>query len=101
MVTQFDDKGKFFTNVISKKTIQVTIQLKTHRIHGNVHVRPEERLKDEMDRSLGFIAVTSAEVFSVDGNNLEFQTDFMLVNNHEIIWITPDEDIVKSEPDHE
>lgn len=101
MVTQFDDKGKFFTNIITKKTIPSTIQLSTHRVHGNLHVRQDERLKDELDRTSGYTALTDVKVFSVDGRTLEMQSDFMLINNQNIIWVIPDEDLITTESDHE
>lgn len=101
MVTQFDDKGKFFTNIITKKTVPGTIQLSTHRIHGNLHVRQDERLKDELDRTTGYTPLTEVKVYSADGKTLELQSDFMLINNHNILWVIPDEDLISPETDHE
>lgn len=79
----------------------VTIQLSTHRVHGDIHIRPDERLKDELDKTSGFLAITSIQVFSMDGKTLEMQSDFMLINSNEIIWIIPDEDLINPESDHE
>ena len=45
MTIEFDDNGKFFTDIISKNPIPVTIQTVTHRIHGNIHIREDRRLK--------------------------------------------------------
>ena len=40
---QFDNKGKIFTDVISKESVTAVIQTVTHQIRGFVHVRPGER----------------------------------------------------------
>ena len=47
MVFEYDDKGKFFTEVITKDRILSRIQTKTHDIRGYVHVRKGDRLSDE------------------------------------------------------
>jgi hypothetical protein len=43
---RFDEKGKIFTDVISKEVMGVIIQTLAERIRGKIHVRPEEPLKD-------------------------------------------------------
>jgi hypothetical protein len=91
MVTQFDEKGKFYTNVISKKPRLVTIQTATHRIRGTMYVRPDERLIDELNLEPLFLAVTDAQVIDL-ANNTTIQISFMTVNTHQIIWLAPDEE---------
>jgi len=41
MTIHFDDKGKFYTEVISKKPIRSTIQTITHRLEGNIYVKSD------------------------------------------------------------
>jgi len=92
MVTQYDEKGKIFTQVITKKPVPVIIQTATHLIRGTVHVRPDERVIDEMNNSSNFIAVTDARVI----DNLEKQLygcEFLTLNKEQIIWIIPDEEV--------
>lgn len=67
MLTQYDEKGKIFTEVVTKIPVRATVQTVKHQIRGMVHVRREERIKDELNRSEGFIALTDATVFNEDG----------------------------------
>lgn len=92
MTIEFDDKGKFFTDIVSKIPIPALIQTVTHRIHGNIHVTRDRRLKDELDLPEKFLAVTDAIIYSTDEQVL-FQTRFMAVQRNEIIWVIPDSEI--------
>jgi hypothetical protein len=93
MTIEFDDNGKFFTDIIPKTPIPVSIQTSSHRIHGYIHVSPDRRIKDELDLPEKFIAVTDAVIYLPDGQVL-FQTKFLAVQRAEIIWIMPDGEIV-------
>jgi hypothetical protein len=92
MTIEFDDKGKYFTDIVSKIPIPALIQTVTHRIHGNIHVTRDRRLKDELDLPEKFLAVTDAIIYSTDEQVL-FQTRFMAVQRNEIIWVIPDSEI--------
>jgi hypothetical protein len=92
MVTQFDEKGKIFTDIIQKHAVWVTIQLVSNRIHGLIHIRQEGRLKEELDDRSPFLAVTQAEIFSVDGKELILSSRFIALNKNQIIWLMPDSD---------
>ncbi|MGD8458228.1 MAG: hypothetical protein PVF83_17770 [Anaerolineales bacterium] len=88
MSTHYDEKGKFFTEIISKKSIPVRIQTKDNRIDGIMHIRRGERFKDELNHSEQFLAITDAVIS--DNNNAElYQTDFLAVNRNNIVWIFP------------
>ncbi len=95
MNLEFNEKGKYYTDVISKATVPAIIQTATHRIEGFVHVRLNERLKDELDRGEAFLAVTDAKVFSNAGL-LVYQADFLSVSRAQIIWVIPAGDENKS-----
>ena len=97
MVTQFDEKGKIFTTVISKLPIKVLIQLPTNQVQGEIHVRRDGRLKDELDSANKYIAVTNATIFSQDGTKMITQCKFLSINNSQIIWIIPEEELVPEE----
>jgi hypothetical protein len=90
MKIEYDDKGKFFTDVITKTPVSVTIQTVTQRIHGTVHVHPEERLKDELDKAEQFLAVTDAAIYDQEGKVLH-ECQFLAVNCGQIVWVMPDE----------
>ncbi len=98
MVTQFDEKGKIFTTVISKQPVKVLMQLPTNQIQGEIHVRKDGRLKDEIDSANRYIAVTNATILSQDGSKVIKQCKFLSVNNSQIIWIIPEDEIVLEEP---
>jgi hypothetical protein len=91
MTIEFDEKGKFYTDIISKVTVPATIQTTMHRIKGLVHIRPYGRFKDELDRDEPFLAVTSATIFDQKGEAVS-EVEFMIVRREQIIWVIPDED---------
>jgi hypothetical protein len=88
MTIEFDDKGKIFTEVVSKVSIPAVVQTTEHLIRGNVHVRRDERLKDELDRDELFLAITDASIIGTDGQTL-YQTRFLAVRRAQIIWVMP------------
>jgi hypothetical protein len=92
MVTQYDDKGKIFTQVITKKPIAVIIQTTSHLIRGTVHIRPDERVLDELNITDAFIAVTEAHVLDPEKNPI-YSCDFLTLNKNQIIWIIPDDEV--------
>jgi hypothetical protein len=96
METQFNEKGKIYTNIVPKRPVPMTIQTSTHKIHGEVHVRPNERIKDELNRSEPFIAITNAIVYGTGGEEL-YRSSFLTVNLQHIIWLIPDDDIETTE----
>lgn len=88
MTVEFDEKGKIFTDVVSKVPISALVQTTQHLIRGNVHVRRDERLKDELDRDEFFLAVTDASILDVDGQVLH-QSRFLAVRRAQIVWVMP------------
>ncbi|BAJ63416.1 MULTISPECIES: DUF6812 domain-containing protein [Anaerolinea] len=92
MVTQYDEKGKIFTQVISKKPVPVIVQTTQHTIRGTLHVRPSERIIDELNASIQFIAITEASVLDLQGN-LVYKSNFLTLNKEHVVWIIPDEEI--------
>lgn len=95
MDIEIDEKGKYFTEVISKIAILAHIQTQTNHIRGNVHVRKGERLSDEINSSSGFLAVTGAEIYNAEGVRL-YTSDFLLVNRAHIVWMMPIEEPKKA-----
>jgi len=91
MSLEFNEKGKYFTDIISKAAVPAVIQTVMHRIEGSVHIRLDERVKDELDRNELFLAVTNAKIFGLDGTVL-YETDFMTVSRSQIVWVIPRDD---------
>ncbi len=91
MSIRYNDKGKFFTNVITKDTVPAIMQTLVTRVRGNLHVRVNERVRDELNREEQFLAVTDAVIYDLKGQRL-YETDFVLVNRDHVIWIIPDDE---------
>jgi hypothetical protein len=90
MSIEYDEKGKIFTDVVSKTAIHATIQTTTHMLQGYIHVRRDQRIKDELDRDEDFLAVTDVSVLGANGQSL-FQTPFLAVRRAHIVWVIPEE----------
>ena len=88
MNIRYDEKGKVFTTIVSKDAVPVVLQTLLHRIEGNMFVRQEERVKDALDKSTRFLAVTEAAVFNSQGQRI-YETDFLVVNCDQIVWLFP------------
>jgi len=89
MSIHFDEKGKFFTEVVPKEPVLVRMQTLAQRIQGNIYVRPGERLKDELNQSVQFVAVTDAVVYGLSGEEI-CRTEFLIVNIDQIVWLSPE-----------
>lgn len=90
MTIEYDEKGKIFTDIVSKVAIQATIQTTTHLMRGHVHVRRDQRIKDELDINENFLAVTDVTVLTSDGQTL-FQAPFLAVRRSHIVWVLPEQ----------
>ena len=90
MSLHYDDKGKFYTEYVTKNSIKASIQTITNRIEGKIYVREGERVSDELNRSAQFLAVTDAAIFDLEGNEL-YRCPFMTVNCDQIVWLMPEE----------
>lgn len=90
MTIEFDEKGKFFTDVVSKVPVHAVVQTTAQLIRGNIHVRHGERLKDELDRDETFLAITEASILQADGQ-VQFETAFLAVRRSQIVWVLPED----------
>jgi hypothetical protein len=88
MTIEYDDKGKYYTDIVKKLPVPVVIQTTTHLVRGQVHVREGERLKNELERTETFLAVTNATVYGSDDKVL-FTVPFMAVQRVQVVWIMP------------
>lgn len=90
MTFEYDEKGKIFTDIVSKNSINATVQTTTHLIRGHIHVRRDQRIKDELDLNESFLAMTDVSVMGPDGQTL-FQAPFLAVRRSHIIWVLPEQ----------
>ncbi len=86
MTIEYDEKGKFYTDVITKLPTSAVIQTTTHLVRGFVHVRQGERLKNELEQDEKFIAVTKATIHGADDQIL-FSVPFLAIQRAQIVWI--------------
>src|SRR5687768_6515265 len=90
MSIEYDEKGKIFTDVVSKTAIHATVQTTTHMLQGYIHVRRDQRIKDELDRDEDFLAVTDVSVLGANGQSL-CQKRFDGVRRARGVWVIPEE----------
>jgi len=89
-IEYYDEKGKVFTDIVSKVAVQATIQTTTHRMRGLLHVRRDQRIKDELDHDENFLALTEVSILGPDGQSL-FQAPFVAVQRAQIVWVIPEQ----------
>lgn len=90
MTIEYDEKGKIFTDIVSKIAIYATVQTTTHMMRGRIHVRRDQRIIDELDLDENFLALTDVDVLSSDGQTL-FQVPFLAVRRTHIVWVIPEQ----------
>ena len=90
MTIEYDEKGKIFTDIVSKIPLYATIQTTTHMLRGRIHVRRDQRMIDELDLDENFLAITDVSVLGADGQVL-FQSPFLAVRRAHIVWVIPEE----------
>lgn len=88
MTIEYDEKGKYYTNVIQKTPVPSIIQTVTHQVRGLVHVRQDERLKDELENRERFVAVTDVTVVDAAGQTV-YAGPFLAVQKDQIVWVMP------------
>lgn len=90
METRINDKGKYFTPRVNKQPIASLVRTNHHLVIGKVHIRPDERLKDELNNSRErFLAVTEARVYDTAGEKVLFESELLFVAYEHVVLITP------------
>jgi hypothetical protein len=88
MFAQFEEKGKIYTQVVSKIPVDVIVQTTQHTIRGKIHIRPDIRLKDELNIQEPFFALTDVEILNFQGEIIQ-KADFLAVSRSQVIWVLP------------
>ncbi len=89
MTIEYDEKGKIFTDIVSKIPIYATIQTTTHLMRGRIHVRRDQRVIDELDLNENFLPVTNVSVMGPNGETL-FEAPFLALQRSHIVWVFPE-----------
>ena len=90
MTLHYDDKGKFYTEYVSKTAVNAIIQTLMQRIIGRIYIRAGDRVSDELNQSEQFLAVTEATVYGLEGDIL-YRCDFIAINREHVVWLIPEE----------
>lgn len=94
MNLRIDDKGKYFTPRVSKESVTSVVRTTDHLIVGNIYIRPDQRLKDELNQDPDrFLAITDAHVYDTTGKKLLFESEFLLIAYDHIVLVSPREAI--------
>jgi len=96
MSLEFNEKGKYFTDIISKTAVPAIIQTISHRIEGFIHVRVDGRVKDELDANEPFLAVTNARIFNPADGSVLYEASFMSISRFQIVWVIPRDESLRS-----
>jgi len=90
---KLNDKGKYFTERVSKRQVEVVITTIHGHMRGYVFVLPSQRVKDLLNEgSEQFLAVTNAT--STRGEGQSQDIPFIAINKQHIVTVIPiDEDV--------
>ena len=86
-----DDKGKFFTARVTKLRLPVTACIGNWIVEGTVHLKSDNRLKDELNDGETFIAVTQARVWEIGSDKPVDELEVLIVHKSQIVWVFPRE----------
>jgi hypothetical protein len=96
---RFDEKGKFFTPRVAKDTLAAFIRTDDQIIIGHVYVRPDKRLKDDLNEDASrFLPVTDARVYDAASESLLYHSSFLLIAYAHIIMLSPLEALADIRP---
>ncbi|HNP70222.1 MAG TPA: hypothetical protein PLO33_05955 [Kouleothrix sp.] len=90
MDMRFDEKGKFYTPRVAKDTLPALIRTVDQVIVGQVYVRPDKRIKDDLSEDTSrFLPVTDARVYDAASESLLYHSAFLLVSYRHIVMLSP------------
>jgi len=95
MQVRIDEKGKYYTDRVTKEPLPVVLSTGQHTILGTIHLSPGNRLKDELNSGEQFLALTNVDVFDTNGTQHLHKLEFMVINSEHLIWIAPAETIME------
>jgi hypothetical protein len=99
MLDRVDLKGKVFTARVRKDHIEVELVTTQGRVHGYVHVAPNQRVKDLLNNpNEQFLAVTDATM-GEDSDEEVLLHDFITINKDYIITVIPINEVRTAQAD--
>lgn len=93
MHTHVDSRGKYFTDVVRTEAVPVLIKLDDSLIRGEIHLPPEHRLLDLLNKEADFVAVTDVRIERKDGT---ITCPFMAIQRARVQWVIPQDEMTES-----
>lgn len=90
MLEHTDLKGKYFSNLVYKDQIKVSIRTPSGCLEGYLHIQPNLRLKDVLNNDETFIALTDGNI-GLPGGQGSKSFDFLALNKDQIIFVIEEE----------
>jgi hypothetical protein len=85
---KLSEKGKYFTDRVSKRKVEVVVNTIHGQVHGHVSVLPTQRVKDLLNNGAEqFVALTGAIFLVGDGQSQE--VGFVALNKQHIVSVIP------------
>lgn len=90
MDMRIDEKGKYYTPRVAKDTLPAFVRTIDQIIIGQVYVRPDNRLKDELNEDASrFLPITDARIYDAATEKLLYQSSFLLLAYSHIVMLSP------------
>lgn len=89
MMNRVNERGKVFTQHVTKVSVEVEIMTTYGHVRGQVYVRPDQRVKDLLNSSEDrFLAVTDAAIMR-NGDVRHQEAGFLAINKEHIVMVVP------------
>ncbi len=99
MNIRIDEKGKFYTPRVPKDSLPAFVRTNDQIIVGHVYVRPDKRLKDELNEDDSrFLPITNAQVYDAATETLLYHSNFLLLAYNHIVMLSPLEALADIRP---
>lgn len=87
MTIDLNNRERGFRPIVNTTAFPVIIQTADNRIHGNLHARENERIKDVLNSTETFIALTQVQILDIHGTLELRKSDFLAINRAQIVWV--------------
>jgi hypothetical protein len=81
------NRERGFRPIVNTTAYPVIIQTADNRIQGNLHARENERIKDVLNSTETFIALTQVQILDIHGTLELRKSDFLAINRDQIVWV--------------
>ncbi len=86
---RLDEKGKYYTTRVTKRSVSVVAFAQGTVISGTMHLLLDNRVKDELNGGEHFVALTHAQVRDLASGQILCEDETVLLNKEHVVWIVP------------